>query len=217
MNTIRGEHAVAPVTRTRRFLAAAAIGALLLLPLTAGATTINFDSGTNGNAIGNDFAGLGIHFGSAYTYYNDNAAGGTFGDYPASSNPNSAYGPAGPGTTITFDSPVTSFSFFFNNGICSLCDQPLAVNVPNGPTFASYSAGPPITAIRFFAGDITLDDFTFETAKVPEPASLLLLSAGLAAVARHHLLGVIPVGSIFSGSMKVGERIRRRRLVESHA
>lgn len=199
MNTIRGEHAVAPVTRTRRFLAAAAIGALLLLPLTAGATTINFDSGTNGNAIGNDFAGLGIHFGSAYTYYNDNAAGGTFGDYPASSNPNSAYGPAGPGTTITFDNPVTSFSFFFNNGIgpakfnawsegldtgiCSLCDQPLAVNVPNGPTFASYSAGPPITAIRFFAGDITLDDFTFETAKVPEPASLLLLSAGLAAVA----------------------------------
>lgn len=199
MNTIRGQHPAPPVTRTRRLLAATAISALLLLPLSAGATTINFDSGTNGNAIGNDFAGLGIHFGSAYTYYNDNAAGGTLGQYPASSNPNSAYGPAGPGTTITFDSPVTSFSFDFNNGlgpasfnawsegldtgICSLCDQPLAVNVPNGPTSASYSPGPPITAIRFFAGDITLDNFTFVSAAVPEPASLLLLSAGLAAVA----------------------------------
>jgi len=199
MNTIRSEHAVAPVTHTRRLLAAAAIGALLLLPLPASAATINFDSGTNGNAIGNDFAGLGIHFGSAYTYYNDNPPTGLGGTYPPASAPNSAYGPASLGTTITFDNPVTSFSFFFNNGIgpatfnawsegldtgiCSLCNQLLPVNVPNGPTFASYSPGPPIIAIRFFAGDVTLDNFTFESARVPEPASLLLLSAGLAAVA----------------------------------
>jgi hypothetical protein len=44
-----------------------------------------------------------------------------------------------------------------------------------------------------------------------------IASAGLAAVARHQLFGVIPVGSIFSGSMKVGERVRRMRPVESHA
>jgi sulfatase maturation enzyme AslB (radical SAM superfamily) len=44
-----------------------------------------------------------------------------------------------------------------------------------------------------------------------------IASAGLAAVARHHLFGVIPVGSIFSGSMKVGERVRRLRPLESHA
>jgi MoaA/NifB/PqqE/SkfB family radical SAM enzyme len=42
-------------------------------------------------------------------------------------------------------------------------------------------------------------------------------SAGLAAVARHHLWGFIPVGSIFSGSAKVGEKVRRLRPAESHA
>ena len=44
-----------------------------------------------------------------------------------------------------------------------------------------------------------------------------LASAGLAAVARHQLLGVVPVGSIFAGSMKVGARVRRLRPVETHA
>jgi len=44
-----------------------------------------------------------------------------------------------------------------------------------------------------------------------------MASAGLAAVARHRLLGLIPVGPIFAGSMKVGERIRRLRPVESNA
>ena len=39
-------------------------------------------------------------------------------------------------------------------------------------------------------------------------------SAGLAAVARHHLWGFIPVGSIFTGSLKVGEQIRRVRPAE---
>lgn len=41
-----------------------------------------------------------------------------------------------------------------------------------------------------------------------------LASAGLAAVGRHQILGVIPVGSIFAGSMKVGERLRRMRPAE---
>jgi MoaA/NifB/PqqE/SkfB family radical SAM enzyme len=40
-------------------------------------------------------------------------------------------------------------------------------------------------------------------------------SAGLAAVARHHVWGFIPVGSIFTGSVKVGERMRRLRPVEA--
>ena len=43
-----------------------------------------------------------------------------------------------------------------------------------------------------------------------------LASAGLAAVARHQLLGVVSVGSIFAGSMKVGARVRRLRPVETH-
>jgi sulfatase maturation enzyme AslB (radical SAM superfamily) len=44
-----------------------------------------------------------------------------------------------------------------------------------------------------------------------------IASAGLAAVARHQLFGVIPVGSIFSGSLRVGERVRKIRPVESAA
>lgn len=38
-----------------------------------------------------------------------------------------------------------------------------------------------------------------------------IASAGLAAVARHRLGGVIPVGSIFTGSLRVGEYARRLR------
>jgi MoaA/NifB/PqqE/SkfB family radical SAM enzyme len=40
-------------------------------------------------------------------------------------------------------------------------------------------------------------------------------SAGLAAVARHHVWGFIPVGSIFTRSVKLGERMRRLRPVEA--
>jgi MoaA/NifB/PqqE/SkfB family radical SAM enzyme len=41
-----------------------------------------------------------------------------------------------------------------------------------------------------------------------------IASAGLAAVARHQLFGVIPVGQIFTGSLKVGQRMRRLRPVD---
>ena len=41
-----------------------------------------------------------------------------------------------------------------------------------------------------------------------------IASAGLAAVARHHVWGFIPVGSIFTGSLKVGEQVRRLRPAE---
>ena len=44
-----------------------------------------------------------------------------------------------------------------------------------------------------------------------------IASAGLAAVARHRVLGFLPVGSIFAGSMKVGERMKRLRPVPSNA
>jgi len=44
-----------------------------------------------------------------------------------------------------------------------------------------------------------------------------IASAGLAAVARHQLLGIIPVGRIFNGSLKLGERVRRLRPAEEHA
>jgi MoaA/NifB/PqqE/SkfB family radical SAM enzyme len=44
-----------------------------------------------------------------------------------------------------------------------------------------------------------------------------IASAGLAAVARHHLFGFIPIGRIFNGSLKVGEQVRRLRPAETPA
>jgi MoaA/NifB/PqqE/SkfB family radical SAM enzyme len=44
-----------------------------------------------------------------------------------------------------------------------------------------------------------------------------MASAGLAAVARHHLFGVIPLAPIFTGSMRVGEQVRKRRPAASIA
>ena len=41
-----------------------------------------------------------------------------------------------------------------------------------------------------------------------------LASAGLAAVARHRILGFIPVAPLFAGSLKIGERLRRMRPAE---
>jgi MoaA/NifB/PqqE/SkfB family radical SAM enzyme len=44
-----------------------------------------------------------------------------------------------------------------------------------------------------------------------------IASAGLAAVARHHLFGFIPIGHIFNGSLKLGARVRRLRPAEEPA
>jgi hypothetical protein len=44
-----------------------------------------------------------------------------------------------------------------------------------------------------------------------------IASAGLAAVARHQLFGIIPVASIFNGSLKLGERMKRLRPAASNA
>jgi MoaA/NifB/PqqE/SkfB family radical SAM enzyme len=41
-----------------------------------------------------------------------------------------------------------------------------------------------------------------------------IASAGLAALARHRLWGVIPVGALFTSSLKVGERVKRLRPLE---
>jgi MoaA/NifB/PqqE/SkfB family radical SAM enzyme len=43
-----------------------------------------------------------------------------------------------------------------------------------------------------------------------------IASAGLAAVARHELLGFIPVSTLFTGSIRIGEQMRRFRPAEAH-
>jgi sulfatase maturation enzyme AslB (radical SAM superfamily) len=42
-------------------------------------------------------------------------------------------------------------------------------------------------------------------------------SVGLAAIARYRVFGIIPVGSIFTGSIKIGEQVRRLRRAEPQA
>jgi MoaA/NifB/PqqE/SkfB family radical SAM enzyme len=44
-----------------------------------------------------------------------------------------------------------------------------------------------------------------------------IASAGLAALARHRILGFIPIGTLFTGSVAIGEYARRFRPVESPA
>ena len=44
-----------------------------------------------------------------------------------------------------------------------------------------------------------------------------IASAGLAAMARHELFGFIPLGAIFSGSVKVGQRVKKLRPAERAA
>jgi hypothetical protein len=44
-----------------------------------------------------------------------------------------------------------------------------------------------------------------------------LASAGMTAIARHRLFGFIPVESIFNGSVRVGERVRKLRPTETVA
>jgi MoaA/NifB/PqqE/SkfB family radical SAM enzyme len=44
-----------------------------------------------------------------------------------------------------------------------------------------------------------------------------LASAGMTAIARHRLFGLVPVASIFSGSLKVGEHVRKLRPAETIA
>jgi MoaA/NifB/PqqE/SkfB family radical SAM enzyme len=42
-------------------------------------------------------------------------------------------------------------------------------------------------------------------------------SAGLAALGRHHLFGFIPIGALFTGSVRIGEQMRRLRPADSRA
>lgn len=173
---------------------ALAAAALIAVATPAVAVTIDFDDGAHPNAIGEFYAAQGVHFGLSWTFYDD-TVDGPFG-FPASSPPNSAYGPANPGTTITFDQPVVYLAFDYNvdlfgeiinawpdaldTGVCVICGHVLPTNVPNGPGFVEFDlSGSPIRAIRFFQGDLTIDDLTVRFAQVPLPGSALLLGAGL--------------------------------------
>jgi len=65
---------------------------------------------------------------------------------------------------------------------------------------------------RSFSADLTTRIEPCQFGGAPDCSQCgCVASAGLAAVARHKLWGFIPVGSIFSGSVAVGDMVRRRR------
>jgi MoaA/NifB/PqqE/SkfB family radical SAM enzyme len=62
------------------------------------------------------------------------------------------------------------------------------------------------------SADLTTKITPCQFGGVPDCANCgCMASAGLAAVARHHILGFIPIAPLFTGSMKLGEQLRRLR------
>ena len=69
---------------------------------------------------------------------------------------------------------------------------------------------------KTISADLTTRITPCQFGGVPDCANCgCIASAGLAAVARHELLGFIPVGALFSGSLRIGEHMRRLRPVEA--
>jgi MoaA/NifB/PqqE/SkfB family radical SAM enzyme len=61
-----------------------------------------------------------------------------------------------------------------------------------------------------FSADLTTKITPCQFGGAPDCANCgCIASAGLAAVARHQLFGFIPVGALFTGSLKIGDRMRR--------
>ena len=63
---------------------------------------------------------------------------------------------------------------------------------------------------KTISADLTTRITPCQFGGAPDCASCgCIASAGLAAVARHQLLGFIPVGTLFTGSLRIGEQMRR--------
>jgi MoaA/NifB/PqqE/SkfB family radical SAM enzyme len=63
---------------------------------------------------------------------------------------------------------------------------------------------------KTISADLTTRITPCQFGGAPDCASCgCIASAGLAAVARHELLGFIPVGALFTGSLRIGEQMRR--------
>jgi MoaA/NifB/PqqE/SkfB family radical SAM enzyme len=68
---------------------------------------------------------------------------------------------------------------------------------------------------RSVSADLTTKITPCQFGGAPDCASCgCIASAGLAAVARHRLWGFVPVGAIFTGSVRVGETMRRIRPID---
>ena len=86
-----------------------------------------------------------------------------------------------------------------------------AVDPPQSPAECVF-------ARTIISADLTTKVTPCQFGGAPDCANCgCLASAGLAAVGRYRLFGFIPVGSIFAGSLKIGEQMRRLRPSQSQA
>jgi MoaA/NifB/PqqE/SkfB family radical SAM enzyme len=68
-------------------------------------------------------------------------------------------------------------------------------------------------ATRSISADLTTRITPCQFGGTPDCSNCgCLASAGLGAVGRHRLMGLIPIGAIFDRSLRVGERVRQRQL-----
>ena len=178
-----------------RYLLTAATMVAIAAPATAMIVSIDFDTGTDGNAIGGFYAGQGVTFANAEFTSNFGLAGSS-GDLGVRAPGTYAFGP-GNAVTGTFSSAVSSVTVRgIDVGAAGI--RLAAFDAFNNPLGSTTAFGPGIgvgyffdvtittAGIRSFAfsqdnpccGDgVLFDNFSF-TNGVPEPDSWALLIAG---------------------------------------
>lgn len=184
----------------RNVLLALVTAASLGLATPARAATIDFESFSDLDALTTQVSGLVFN---DFTILTSGAMGGSLNefDYPPRSGNNVAAGLNG-SSSISFTSAISSFSGFFTyDGTLSLAfyDGATLLQTITSAFAANYasSANAPNELLQFSAANITqviitgglfvVDDLSYTVANggtppVPEPASVVLLLTGLAAL-----------------------------------